>query len=70
MENGKILELARFLNNRQIKSISIGFLNELQDALTENAVITPKRYSIIRKRVLDSMNDAVRANDELFDQFK
>lgn len=70
MEKDKLLELAQFLQNKSIRNISIGYLNQLQDVLAENAIITPEKYGIIRKRILDTMNDAIRSNNELFEHFK
>jgi hypothetical protein len=64
------LELAQFLQNKSIRTLSIGYLNQLQDILAEDAIITPEKFSILRKRILDTMNDSIRANNELFEQFK
>lgn len=70
MEKDKLLELAQFLQNKSIRTLSIGYLNQLQDVLAEDAIITPEKFSILRKRILDTMNDSIRANNELFEQFQ
>lgn len=64
------LTLLHFLQEKSLKTISITYLNQLQDIVSENGIITPEKFSIVRKRILDTMNDGIRNNNELFDKIK
>jgi len=70
MDKDKFFDYLQFQIVRHHKNISISFLNVLTDALRENAVITPEKFQIIRKRVLDTMNDAVRETEQSMEKVK
>lgn len=70
MDKDKFFDYLSFQMERKYKTISLGFLNILSDSLRENAIITPEKFNIIRKRVLDTMNDSIRESQESMNKAK
>jgi TPP-dependent pyruvate/acetoin dehydrogenase alpha subunit len=70
MDKDKFFDYLSFQMEQKYKVISLGYLNILADSLKENGIITPEKFQIIRKRVLDTMNDSIRESKTSMDKAK
>ena len=63
MEEGKAQEFLVYQSKRKIISLSKGFLILLEDIRDEGS-ISDETYQKLRKKILDSSNDASREMEE------
>lgn len=54
-----------FQISKQVKNLSISFLEQIEDLQAEGYVFPPDKFSRIRKRILDRNGAAIRSLEEL-----
>jgi hypothetical protein len=68
MEDSKTTEFIRFQINRKITNLYKAFLVILEDLKDTKYGIPDETHKRLRKKVLDSGNDAIREIDEYLDK--
>ncbi len=76
MTKDQLIDFIKFNDNKNKKALAITYLNQLEDFIKELQPLfqdddyLKSKQAILRKRILDNMNDSIRNSEELFDKLK
>lgn len=74
MDKNQFFDFLKFSSEREIKTLGITYLNQFEDFMSEIEEYLPedfdvkKRQGLIRKRILDNMNNVIRHQKESIDK--